>query len=136
MAISALIEKRKKNFLVLLATGLLASCSIAQKPLRIKENMSKYAESIFKRQNLATQQFILLEEDLTPAEQERLSETEMQMFSACRLLNEAANLEMEGKKISFYFQGLIKNSLKECDDSVKKMELLLKNTVPQQLDEK
>jgi hypothetical protein len=134
LAIIAWIVKNRKISLVLLATGLLASCSIAQKPLKIKDYMAEYGESIFKRQNLVTQQFMLLEDDLSVTEQERLSEAELQMYSACRLLNEAANREMEGKKISIYFQGQVRNSLKACDKSVKNMELIISNTVLQPID--
>lgn len=133
MAIIAWIVKNRKLSLVLLVAGLLANCSIAQKPLKIKDYMTEYGESIFKRQNQATQQFMLLEEDLSLTEQERFSEAELRMYNACHLLNEAASREMEGKKISIYFQGLVRNSLKACDESVKNMELMLKNTVLQQI---
>ncbi len=128
MAINDWIKKCKKFLLALVIMILLVNCTIVQKPFKFKDHAVEYAESIFRRQNQATQQvMILLEDDLTTEEEERLSEAELQMYKACHLLNEAANREMEGKNISVYFQGQVKLSFKACDESVKNMESILRN---------
>ena len=90
MATIAWIVKNRKLSLVLLAAGLLTNCSVVRKPLKIKDDMTEYGELIYKRQNQAIQELILLEEDLDLTGQTKLSETELKMYRACHLLNEAA----------------------------------------------
>lgn len=121
------IKIKKKCFFVLLISSLVIGCSVAKKPFELKKKTAKYAESIFNRQNQATQKIIILsEEDISVAEEESLSVAELQMYEACHLLNEAANLEMEGKKINLYLQKQVRASLKNCDISVENMETILK----------
>ena len=121
------IKIKKKFFFVLLISSLIISCSVAKKPFELKKKAAKYAESIYNRQNKATQQIIILSEEyISVTEEESLSVAELQMYEACYLLNEAANLEMEGKKINLYLQKQVRESLKGCDNSVDKMEVILK----------
>mgnify|MGYP000701022870 CR=1 FL=1 len=129
----ALITKNQKYFYIaLIMPVFLASCTLVKKPFELKEHAVEYAEALFKRQNQATQRvMMLLEEDITLAEEESLSEAELQMYDDCQLLNEVANREIEGKAVSLYFQRQVQNSFEGCDDSVKNMEQLLK-----QVDEK
>lgn len=127
MAINNWVKKSRKYVLVLVTISVLASCTLAKKPFQFKDHAVEYAESIFRRQNQATQQvMLLLEEDLSLEQEERLSEAELQMYDACHLLNKAANHEMEGKKISLYFQGQVKHSFDACDDSIKNIESVLR----------
>ncbi len=117
----------QKILLGLVVSLLLVGCTVVKRPFKYKDHTIEYAESIFRRQNQATQQVMLvLEEEPTDDEEERLSVAELQMYDACQLLNEAANREMEGKAISLYFQGQVKHSFKACDESVKNMESVLR----------
>ena len=133
LAMIACLAKNLKIYIaVLLLSALLASCTLVKKPFELKKHAVKYAETLYKRQNQATQRvMMLLEEDVTLAEEESLSAAELKMYDDCQLLNEVANREREGKAVSLYFQKQVQNSFDACDDSVTKMELLLK-----QVDEK
>ena len=112
--------------LSLLVFFLLSGCSITSKALNSKERISIYAESLFKRQNLLTQQLMMLsEEDMTLADEEIIYQAELQMYDACHLLNEYANREKEEKKSSIFFRNRLRNSLKICEESVKNMDFIL-----------
>ena len=112
--------------LALLVFFLLSGCSITREALNSKERIAVYAESLFKRQNVLTQQLMMLsEEDMTLADEEIVFQAELQMHDACRLLNEYANREMEGKGMSVFFRRRVKNSLETCDESVNNMESVL-----------
>lgn len=105
---------------------LLSGCSITREALNTKERITVYAESLFKRQNLLTQQLMMLsEEDMSLADEEILSQAELQMYDACHLLNEYANREIEGRKMSVFFRRRVKNSLNTCEDGIKNMESVL-----------
>jgi len=125
-----MIARKAKNqqiyFTMLISSLLLASCTVVQKPFELKQHATEYAETLYKRQNLATQQVMfLLEEDISAEEEEQLSDAELEMYQACELLNEVASREQEGEAISLYFKKQVQGSFNACDDSVKKMELLL-----------
>ena len=105
---------------------MLSGCSITGDALSSKERITIYAESLFKRQNVLTQQLMMLsEEDMTSADEEIIFQAELLMYDACHLLNEYANREMEGEKTSVFFLRRLKNSLKACDESVNNMESVL-----------
>ncbi|MCK5190675.1 MAG: hypothetical protein KAR12_11540 [Methylococcales bacterium] len=94
--------------------------------MKSTESISEYAELLFKQQNRLTQQVMMLsEEDISPEEEEKISQAELQMHDACHLLNEYANREMEGKGMSVFFRRRLKNSLKACEESVNNMEAVL-----------
>jgi len=106
---------------------LLTSCSYIHKPLQLKGDVIEYAETLFKRQNQVTLEvMMLLEEELTLAEEDRLSDAELQLHDKCQLLNEMAVYEMSGEEVSYYFQGQVQRSFKACDESVKSLEFILK----------
>jgi len=106
---------------------LLTSCSYIHKPLQLKGDVIEYAETLFKRQNQVTLEvMMLLEEELTLAEEDRLSDAELQLHDKCQLLNEMAVYEMSGEEVSYYFQGQVQRSFKACDESVKNLEFILK----------
>lgn len=111
---------------VILVALLLTSCTYVQKPLDLKEEEIEYAEDLFKRQNQVTlQAMMLFEDELSIAEEDRLSEAELQMHDQCRWLNDAANHEIAGKKIDIFFQRQVQKSLKPCEMSVQKVESIL-----------
>jgi len=94
--------------------------------LELKGDAIEYAELLYKRQNQVTLEvMMLLEEELTLAEEDRLSDAELQLHNKCQLLNEMAVYEMRGKDVSFYFQGKVQRSFKACDESVKNLESIL-----------
>jgi len=112
--------------LALVVFFLLSGCSITGETLSSKERITVYAELLFKRQNVLTQQLMMLsEEDMTSADEETIFQAELQMHDACHLLNEYANREMEGEKTSVFFLRRVKNSLKTCDENIKNMESVL-----------
>ena len=112
--------------LALLVFFLLSGCSITREALNSKERIAVYAESLFKRQNVLTQQLMMLsEEEMTLADEEIVFQAELQMHDACHLLNESANRENEGKGMSVFFRRRLKNSLKACEESVNNMEAVL-----------
>ena len=124
---TAWIEKYiKYYYLPFLISFLLAGCISFGKSLKSTESISEYAELLFKQQNRLTQQVMMLsEEDISPEEEEKISQAELQMHDACYLLIEYANREIEGKKMSVFFRRRVKNSLDSCSESIKIMELTL-----------
>ncbi len=131
MAPAIIIWTQKKKFIIALLYFLgltLNGCSLLNPVMLSKEDMAKHAEDVFKHQNQMTQQIMLLSEDeLTESEEERISSYELQMYDACRLLNEYARSESEGKQKSVIFRTQLKRSLNTCADRVKQMEELLKS---------
>ncbi len=88
--------------------------------------MIEYAEELFKKQNQVTYQvMMLLEDELSIADEDMLSLAELKMHDKCSLLNEMANYEMEGRKVSLYFKSQVKSSFKPCEQSLKEVELIL-----------
>jgi PBP1b-binding outer membrane lipoprotein LpoB len=124
---SALVAKYMKYyFSPFLISFVLAGCSSFGQSFKSTENVSEYAELLFKQQNFLTQQVMMLsEEDMSLAEEEKISHAELQMHDACHLLIEYANHEIEGKKMSVFFRRRVKGSLNGCDESIKKMQLIL-----------
>jgi hypothetical protein len=121
-----MITKIKYCLIPLLVFFLLSGCSISRNVLNSKERISVYAEALFKRQNILTQQLMLLsDEDMTLADEETVFQAELQMHDGCHLLNEYANREMEGKKMNVFFRRRVKNSFKACEEGVKNMESVL-----------
>jgi len=113
-------------FLLILVT----SCSYIQKPMQLTDDMTGYAEKLYKRQNQVILQVMeALEEELPLAEDEKLSDAELQMYDNCHLLNEMAVHEMEGDSVSFYFKGQVQRSLKNCNKGVNHLETVLRHVV-------
>lgn len=117
--------KKYRYFYFLPFFCLLASCSLVDKTFK-PDNAAEYAELLFKRQNVITQQVMMLfEYDLTEAEEEKISQAELEMHDACHLLNEFANREIEGKKMSILFKKRVQGSFNTCDDSGQRLESIL-----------
>jgi hypothetical protein len=98
---------------------------VVKKPLMLQKDIIEYAEGLFKRQNLVTQQVMLLDDELSIKDELIVSEAELQMHEKCHLLNEMANHEMAGDEVSLYYKGLVQRSFHTCDEQVKKLELIL-----------
>jgi len=125
-----MVKQIKYSFQFFLLAFLLfffiSGCSMTAGALNSKESISIYAESLFKRQNSLTQQLMMLsEEDMTSTDEEIIYQAELQMHDACHLLNEYADLERDGRKVSVFFLTRVKNSFKACEKGVKKMESVL-----------
>ncbi len=85
-----------------------------------RQALSDYAEDLFRRQNALTTALMMQTE-----EDDAVYQAEMDMHSACKLLNEYARLAMEGKNGSLLFQRRVKNSLPACDAAIQKLETIL-----------
>ncbi len=121
------IVRQLNYFFLVIFVLLLADCSVIEKPFRSTESIAEYAELLFKRQNYLTQQVMMLfDEEIALADEERISEAELQMHDACFLLVEYANREIDGKKMSVFFRRRVKNSFKYCDNRVKNLKSILK----------
>ena len=121
-----IVKNIKYYFLPFLISFLLFGCSSVGKPFKSTESISEYAELLFTQQNSLTQQVMMLsEEDVSPEEDEKISQAELQMHDACHLLIEYANREIDGKKMSVFFRRRVKNSLDGCGESIKIMESTL-----------
>ncbi len=113
MAPAIIIWTQKKKFIIALLYFLgltLNGCSLLNPVMLSREDMAKHAEDVFKHQNQMTQQIMLLSEDeLTESEEERISSYELQMYDDCRLLNEYARSESEGRQAKkCYFSNTVK----------------------------
>ncbi len=107
---------------------LLTSCSYVHKPLELENDAIEYAEALFKRQNQVTYQvMMLLEDEISINDEDRLSVAELEMHEQCHLLNEMAGYEMKGEKVSLYFKTMVKKSFKACDESVINLGFVLKS---------
>ena len=111
---------------LVLIFSLLASCSFVQNSLPIEGYTIDYGEALFKRQNQATfQVMMLLDEGVSEDDEVKLSTTELKMHEACHLLNEIARHEVNGETVSLYFKAQVTKSLKACDESVQNLEKIL-----------
>jgi len=115
-------------FLLLMISILFSGCSLVGESVKSVENISNYAELLFKRQNFLTQQvMMLLEDDIAEVEDEKIYQAEDQMHEACHLLNEYANREIDGKGTSIFFRRLLQRSFDKCEEKVIQMDLILKD---------
>lgn len=115
---------------VLFVLVFLNGCSYTSAPLEFKGETVEYAEILFKRQNQATFSVMMkLEDELTLEVEGKLSIAELQMHEKCRLLNEMAMHEKSGEKVSLYFKAQVQQSFGACDESVKQLELILKQEI-------
>lgn len=126
--IALILKQIRYCFLPLIMSFLITGCSIVGESIKSKGNISIYAELLFKRQNLMTQQVMMLfEEDITESDDIKISLAEEQMHEACHLLNEYANREAEGKSSSLFFRRRLQKSFKDCEEKVIQLELVLKD---------
>lgn len=118
------VKLAKYSLIVFLLTG----CGLVEKPFSATDNIAEYAESLFMHQNALTQQLIMLideESSLSEADEELILQAELQMHDACQLLNEYANREIDGQRMSVLFKRRVQKSFKACESRVTHLESVL-----------
>lgn len=104
----------------------ITACSVVDQPFKLPESTVEYAESLFLRQNMLTQQIMMsFDGDLSVGDAERVSHAEMKMHDACFLLNEYARREIDGEDRSILFRRKVQSSFSACEKSVDNMDVLL-----------
>lgn len=93
-------------------------------------NFSDYAESVFKHQNQVISRMMMLNDSEQLPESDALETSEQAMHDACHLLNEYAEMEIDGDFISPFFTQTVQNSIEGCDKSIHEMEHLLNRLSP------
>jgi len=83
-------------------------------------NFSDYAEAVFKHQNQVISRMMMLNDNEQLPDSDELDNQEQVMQDACRLLNEYAEMEIDGDFISPFFTRTVQNSIEGCDLSIKK----------------
>lgn len=120
-------QKVIKFSVIIIAFLLFSGCAFIQDPLGQKkiEQLRQKAESIFKRQNIASSQVMILTMD---EENTILSDAELAMQDACAKLNAYVIRSMSSDNFSmvdFLAQQQVIRSLDNCDAATKKLEALL-----------
>lgn len=120
-------QKVIKSSVIIIAFLLFSGCAFIQDPLGQKkiEQLRQKAESIFKRQNIASSQVMILTMD---EENTILSDAELAMQEACAKLNAYVIRSMSSDNFSmvdFLAQQQVIRSLDNCDAATKKLEALL-----------
>jgi hypothetical protein len=93
------------------------------------DSFADYAEAVFKHQNQLISRLMLLADSDQPIEDEEFETKEQAMHDACQLLNEYAEHEISGDDMSWRFKMKVQDSIKNCDDSVLKLESLVAKLV-------
>lgn len=89
------------------------------------DNFSDYAEAVFKQQNQVISRTMMLSDNELLPDDETLDNGEQAMHDACRLLNEYAEMEIDGEFISPFFTQTVQNSIEGCDKSIREMQRML-----------
>ena len=110
------------NFLFLLSCSTL---QIFSSPFD-HTNFGDQVESLFRRQNQASHQvMMLLLDDSENIDLEKIEQAEFSMLEACKPLNEFAILERDNQKISFSNKQKILRSIPVCEQKTETLEKLL-----------
>lgn len=108
-------------FFVDLMMGCVFAPKTEQKSL--EKDFEVYAKQVFIHQNQVLDELMYLTESgLSNGEYETLYEAERKLQDACELLNDYAVHEIDGVSMSWYFQNQVKNSVAECDQTIKQVE--------------
>ncbi len=92
--------------------------------------LGNQVESLFRRQNLASHQvMMLLLEEPENIDLEKIEQAESSMLDACRPLNEFAILERDNQKISLSKKRKIISSVPICEQKTIALEKLLQNVL-------
>jgi hypothetical protein len=116
----------KQGLIVGLFGAIMAGCGLVE-AITHKQALTVYAEDLFRRQNKLTSQLMML--DSTVENEEALYQAEMAMHEACKLLNDYARYQMEGKSLGILFKRRVKNSLPACEDAIVELEECLEDSV-------
>lgn len=115
-----------RTHLWLLSMGLINLVACASTPVGSQhDSFADYAEDVFKHQNQLISRLMMLADSDEPIENEEFEVKEQAMHDACHLLNEYAEHEISGDEMSWRFKMKVQDSIKDCDDSVRKLESLV-----------
>ncbi len=93
---------------------------------RANKQYKRYIENVFRRQNRAMSQIILLPVDeLGVSVQQDLLNAEQSATSRCKVLNDIASLRSEGKKESMLQKLKVSRSIRDCENATLELEYLL-----------
>jgi hypothetical protein len=96
---------------------------------RSQQDFEAYAESVFRRQNEAGSDLVIiymdLDSDADAGSLEALSSAEDRMLDACRPLNDAALMWVKGEEPGFFQRLHLMNSLSSCERYTDELEYLL-----------
>ncbi len=119
MTLLELLRRSSALVVLLVASGCAELTTIGN-----NDEIAKYAEAVFRRQNSITSR-IMMSTDDDLYNDLRLRQAEVAMYDACKLLNEYSSREMDGEPMGVIFKRKVKSSIEECDNSIKQVELIL-----------
>lgn len=91
-----------------------------------KQHYKRYVEAVFRRQNHAMSQMILLPiDELSGEMQLKLLNAEHSLTQRCKVLNDIASLRSEGKKESMLQKFKVSRSIKDCEAATHELEAVL-----------
>ena len=96
-----------------------------EKTMTIDE-FSKYTEAVFRRQNRASDQVIMLAEEMDPPTYQKLADAEEKMLEACRPLNEIAARQRDQESVGLTLKLEIAPAIDACDRATTRLETLLR----------
>jgi len=111
----------------------ITGCSISQlnptdegQHVNSKQHYKRYVEEVFRRQNHAVSQMILLPiDELSDEMQLKLLDAEHSLTQRCKVLNDIASLRSEGKKESMLQKLKVSRSIKDCEAATHALEAVL-----------
>lgn len=111
---------------MLASWGLINLVACASVPVGSQhDSFADYAEDVFKHQNQLISRLMMLSDSEDPIEDEEFEAKEQAMHDACHLLNEYAEHEISGDEMSWRYKMKVQDSIKACDDSVRRLETLV-----------
>ena len=90
-----------------------------------KDEFSKYVEDVFRFQNQLTCEVMLLDKDEWRKDYNALLQAEQIMHQACQSLNEYADKEGTGERISLLLQRQVNKSVVTCEQAAQNLDALL-----------
>ena len=116
----------RSKFVLLFAWVVLTLTACATPPANSGHtSFSGYAESVFRHQNEVNSRLMMLSEADKLPDDDEFQKAEEAMADACHLLNEYAERESNNESIGWRFKSKVQDSVKGCDESVKRMEVLM-----------
>ena len=107
------------------ATVTIQTVGGAEKTMTIEE-FTMYTEAVFRRQNKASNQVIMLAEEVDPATYQKLAEAEEQMLEACGPLNKIAARQRDQESVGLSLKLEIAPTIDACDRATTQLETLLR----------
>lgn len=109
-----------------LSLGLMNMIACASAPVGSqRDSFAEYAEDVFRHQNQLISRLMMLADSEEAIDDEEFEVNEQAMHDACHLLNEYAEHEISGDDMSWRFKLKVKDSIKACDESVRRLESLV-----------